>query len=119
MGVLPAAIAAWVAVDMLGPLPLNALLFAGSLVRLSPVVMDFLVQGGEHLLVFASFGGAVLAAWQAAPTRKLWAAETGSPSADQALVVGIVERLLHDPRRSGLAEDIHREFRAGLERPGR
>ncbi len=74
MGVLPAAIAAWVAVDMLGPLPLNALIFAGSLVRLSPVVMDFLVQGGEHLLVFASYGGAVLAAWKVAPTGKLWAA---------------------------------------------
>ena len=74
MGVLPAAIAAWVAVDLLGPLPLNALILAGSLVGLSPVV-DFLVfQGGEHLLVFASYGGAVLAAWKAAPTEKLWAA---------------------------------------------
>ncbi len=74
MGVLPAAIATWVAVDLLGPLPVNAVLFAGSLVGLSPVVMDFLVQGGEHLLVFASYGGAVLAAWKAAPTGKLWAA---------------------------------------------
>ena len=76
VGVLPAAIAAWVAVDLLGPLPLNALIFAGSLVGLSPVV-DFLVspnRGGEHLLVFASYGGAVLAAWKVAPTGKLWAA---------------------------------------------
>lgn len=76
MGVLPAAIVAWIAVDMLGPLPLFVLMFAGSLVRLSPMV-DFLVspnQGGEHLLVFASYGGAVLAAWKAAPTGKLWAA---------------------------------------------
>ena len=76
MGVLPAAIAAWIVVDMLGPLPLNILIFVGSLVRLSPVV-DFLVspnQGGEHLLVFASYGGAVLAAWKVAPTGKLWAA---------------------------------------------
>ncbi len=76
VSVLPAAIAAWIVVDMLGPLPLNILIFVGSLVRLSPVV-DFLVspsQGGEHLLVFASYGGAVLAAWKAAPTGKLWAA---------------------------------------------
>ncbi len=74
MSVLPAAITAWFAVDLLGPFPVNAVLFAGSLVGLSPVVMDFLVQGGEHLLVFASYGGAVLAAWKAAPTGKLWAA---------------------------------------------
>ncbi len=45
--------------------------------------------------------------------------ETGSPSAEQALVVGIVERRLHDPRRSALAEDLHRELRAGLKMCGR
>ena len=69
MGVLPAGIAAWFAVDVLGPLPLNALLFASSLVRLSPVVMDFLYGsyfGGkspeayERLILDAILGDSTL-----------------------------------------------------------
>ena len=76
IAVLPAAILAWLAVDMLGPLPLNALVWLGTLVRLSPLaeLLFSPAQGGEHLLVLASYAAAVLAAWGTAPNRKELAA---------------------------------------------
>jgi hypothetical protein len=78
LGVLPAAMLAWIAVDLIVPAMLNVLVLVGSLVRLSPV-LDLVVgptRAGEYVVVLGSYAAAVLAAWKTAPCRRVWAAST-------------------------------------------